>query len=271
MALDWGYEQHNGPEQWCKYYPDANGTQQSPIDVNTSSIMTDIELLRNPLTWSYTSDVCTTLQNTGKGWQVCVDANGCSLEGGPLQHHYKLQQFHCHWGENSKCGSEHTVNGQSFSGELHLVHWNADLFKSFKEAARSNAGLAVLGIFLQLGREHEELSKLTRIMKNVPCMGDTTPISEKVDPASFIPGDHSYWTYQGSLTTPPCYESVTWIVFKQPMEVSEEQLEEFRKLLSKSPEPENENKVPHDCILKNHRPPQPLHDRLIRFASPTCN
>ena len=33
-----------------------------------------------------------------------------------------------------------------------------------------------------------------------------------------------YWTYEGSLTTPPLYESVTWIVFKEPIEMSDDQV-----------------------------------------------
>lgn len=231
--------------------------------------MTDDQLLRYKLNWNYESDTCTALHNTGYGWQVDVDAKG-SLEGGPLAHSYRLQQFHCHWGENTKCGSEHTVDGKVYSGEIHLVHWNADLFENFKEAARCNGGLAVLGIFLQLGKEHSELNKLTKLMPNIAYKADRIPITEKIDPAAFIPKNHTYWTYEGSLTTPPCYESVTWIVFREPIEVSEEQLEEFRKLhrKPKSADSEKPDTSP-GCIRKNNRPTQTLHNRLIREAFQT--
>lgn len=40
------------------------------------------------------------------------------LVGGPLDDSYRLQQFHCHWGFSSDKGSEHTVDGQSFAGEV---------------------------------------------------------------------------------------------------------------------------------------------------------
>lgn len=44
------------------------------------------------------------------------------------------------------------------------------------------------------------------------------------DPATLLPGSLDYWTYLGSLTTPPLLESVTWIVCKEPISVSSEQV-----------------------------------------------
>lgn len=61
---------------------------------------------------------------------------------------YKLEQFHCHWGCTSDRGSEHTVDGRAYAGELHLVHWNCSKYSSFGEAAGYPDGLAVLGVFL---------------------------------------------------------------------------------------------------------------------------
>lgn len=71
------------------------------------------------------------------------------LRGGPLGSHvYKLQQWHCHWGARDGEGSEHTVDGRAYSGELHLVHWNTSKYNSFPEAAGQADGLAVLGVLL---------------------------------------------------------------------------------------------------------------------------
>nr|KAF7392443.1 hypothetical protein H0235_017442 [Vespula pensylvanica] len=73
------------------------------------------------------------------------------LSGGPLMDDiYKLEQYHCHWGCSDSRGSEHTVDGQAFAGELHLVHWNTSKYKTFAEAAKASDGLAVLGVFLKL-------------------------------------------------------------------------------------------------------------------------
>lgn len=73
------------------------------------------------------------------------------LRGGPLGSDvYKMQQWHCHWGARNGEGSEHTVDGRSFSGELHLVHWNTSKYNSFQEAAGQEDGLAVLGVLLMV-------------------------------------------------------------------------------------------------------------------------
>ena len=77
----------------------------------------------------------------------------------------------------------------------------------------------------------------------------------------------SYWTYEGSLTTPPLYESVTWIVFKKPMTVSKEQLDAMRSLkchgcFTKSG---NIESVPENVpLMDNFRPPQPIKERIVR-------
>lgn len=80
-----------------------------------------------------------------------VNGTGSELIGGPLGNDvFKLEQFHCHWGSCNEIGSEHTVDGTSYAGELHLVHWNTTKYKTFGEAASAPDGLAVLGVFLQV-------------------------------------------------------------------------------------------------------------------------
>lgn len=88
---------------------------------------------------------------SGYCWRVDVDGTGSELTGGPLGDNiYKLEQFHCHWGSSNGKGSEHTVDGAAYSGELHLVHWNTTKYPSFGEAAAHPDGLAVLGVFLEV-------------------------------------------------------------------------------------------------------------------------
>ncbi|KRT84942.1 hypothetical protein AMK59_144, partial [Oryctes borbonicus] len=147
MATEWGYCQANGPETWAKCFPQAAGPRQSPVDIR--SVNTKILKTNDCLSWKYEPKNMIDITNTGYGWKVHVNSEGSELVGGPLEDKYILEQFHCHWGETNDKGSEHTMNGKAYAGELHLVHWNASKYSSFAEAAEQPDGLTVLGIFLQ--------------------------------------------------------------------------------------------------------------------------
>lgn len=116
------------------------------------------------------------------------------------------------------------MDGESFAGELHLVHWDKSKYGSFTEAAGQPDGLAVLGVFLKVGKHHPEMDKIAQLLPFITHKGDRITLREAIDPAKLLPEDTTYWTYLGSLTTPPFYESVIWIVFKHAIEVSEEQV-----------------------------------------------
>lgn len=163
--------------------------------------------------------------NPGYCWRVDVDGHGSELTGGPLHDDvFLLEQFHCHWGCSDGRGSEHTVDGVSYSGELHLVHWNSTKYETFAEAATHPDGLAVLAMFLNVGEHHAEMDKVCQILPFVTHKGDRVTLPNPIDPSHFLPENQAYWTYLGSLTTPPFSESVIWIVFKDPIEVSREQV-----------------------------------------------
>ncbi|KAH0515349.1 Carbonic anhydrase 13 [Microtus ochrogaster] len=145
------------------------------------------------------------------------------LRGGPLTGSYRLRQFHLHWGSADDHGSEHMVDGVRYAAELHVVHWNSDKYPSFVEAAHESDGLAVLGIFLQIGEHNPQLQKITDILDSIKEKGKQTRFTN-FDPLSLLPPSWDYWTYPGSLTVPPLLESVTWIVLKQPINISSQQV-----------------------------------------------
>ena len=101
------------------------------------------------LVYEYTPGNCTQVGNTGSSWKVDVNPEGSSLSGGPLDSTYQLAQFHAHWGGENSRGSEHTVDGKSFSAELHLVHFNTK-YGDLGNAADKPDGLAVLGMFIKV-------------------------------------------------------------------------------------------------------------------------
>jgi len=260
---DWGYSIKNGPQTWTKTVPAAAGKQQSPVDIVPAKCTKDDSL--KAIKVDYSGVEIGEIENTGSSWKAQVTGGSSSLTGGPLKNAFILEQFHAHWGSHDKVGSEHTIDGQMHSAELHLVHWDSTKYKSFGEAADKTGGLAVLGMFLKVGpKAHPEMEKLVKLMTHIPHKGQRINIGESINCANFLPGNLSYFTYDGSLTTPPCYESVNWIVFNEPIEVSAAQLATFRSLKCY----ERKNPCPCDELrgkmVDNYRPPLALGERQVK-------
>jgi carbonic anhydrase len=263
MTHQWGYTKENGPSHWTHVAPAAKGLHQSPINIRSSDVTFDEALTKSALTINYVPANSRTILNNGHSVQIGIDGEGSLLTGGPYVHKYRAEQFHFHWGQTSQQGAEHLFDGKSHSAELHIVHWNTELFGSFGEAAKSATGLGVLCIFIQVGKQHAGLQKLVDLLPKIKYAGDKVEIPGGFDPACLLPGDKSqYYTYTGSLTTPPCYESVRFLLFKETVFVSEEQLAAFRQLLSHSRYDKAEDEF-QGHIINNFRPPLPVNDRKI--------
>ena len=260
MAFEWGYSTKNGPSTWSECFPAAKGEKQSPIDINPTELKSLTPTQK--LTWKYIPENTDTITNTGQGWRVNVNGAGSELSGGPLKEKYVLEQFHCHWGCSDDKGSEHTIDGKTYAGELHLVHWNTK-YSSFAEACHHPDGLCVLGILLQPGKNHHEFNKIAAQLHYIQYKNENTRVGVPLNPGAFIPENCAYWTYQGSLTTPPCNECVVWILFKNPIEVSQEQLKTCRTLRNYC----KEGICPIDKIegfvKENFRPPLPVGRREV--------
>lgn len=258
----WGYASNNGPRTWHTIAPAANGRRQSPIDICAKEAEFDASLIRRELWTTYVPANAHTLINLGHSIQIRIDGRGSVLEGGPLHHKYQVVQFHFHWGHHGHAGSEHRVNGHAYDAELHIVHCNKE-YATIEDAMHSADGLCVLAVFLQVGQDNANLTPIIDLLSQIPYKDDETSIPGGFDPSSLLPEDRSrYWTYPGSLTTPPCSECVTWIVFKDPIDISEDQLARFHQLLSTSGAD-----MQHQAHLTdNYRPIQPLHDRTVRAS-----
>lgn len=267
---EWGYCEDNGPQIWPqKFSIAATGRRQSPININTSNCLIRNELNdENPLKMVYPETMSgLSIQNTGHGWKVDIPndlAQKTSLTGGPLEHTYRLAQFHCHWGKDCNVGSEHTVNGKSYAAELHFVHWNTQLFNSASDAMPNNNGLAVLGVLIEVGSEkNEELDKVLSQVSQITYKGDKSNIAQDLSIEKLLPANKAYWTYLGSLTTPPLYESVTWIVFSNPITCTAEQIAKFRDICYVN----RNDSLLGGHLVENYRLPQPIYDRTITFVN----
>ncbi|XP_061925701.1 carbonic anhydrase [Entelurus aequoreus] len=258
MSHSWGYGPNNGPDKWGAEYPVAGGQRQSPIDINPQAAI--FSSSARTLRVQYDPSKSSGLLNNGHSFQVDFldDDDSCALTGGPISGKYRLKQFHFHWGASDDRGSEHTLCGLTFPCELHLVHWNTK-YASFGEAASQPDGLAVVGVFLKIGAANPKLQKVLDALDAIKTKGKQSSFSN-FDPKTLLPASLDYWTYDGSLTTPPLLESVTWIVLREPISVSPAQMAKFRGLQFSA-----EGESP-SCMVDNYRPPQPLKGRQVRAS-----
>jgi len=251
----WGYNEDNGPSLWSKWYPVADlGDRQSPIDIITGSATLDPALAA--LKYAY-DPAAIRLVNTGATWRMDFEPEGSNLSGGPLEGSYKVLQMHAHWGDKAGRGSEHTLDGKEFDAELHIVHWN-EKYGDPSVAVDKPDGLAVLGMFLKTGTAHPEMEKICSKLGEILTKDKKVEMAETLDPTNFLPANKTFYTYPGSLTTPPLFESVTWIVFGEVVEVSEAQLDAMRAMKVE------ENDDCPCCIVNNYRPPCKLGERKVR-------
>ncbi|XP_043834902.1 carbonic anhydrase 2-like [Dromiciops gliroides] len=253
-----GYEPDlNGPEFWYKAFPIARGSRQSPVEITFSQSEYDSSL--KPLKLSYDPGAAKRIVNNGHSFNVEFDdsTDRSVLSGGPLTENYRLIQFHFHWGCSGSQGSEHIVDGKQYAAELHLVHWNTK-YESFKVAVTKDDGLAVIGILLEVGSANSGLEKVVNVLSKIETKGKDAVFTD-FDPICLLPESMEFYTYNGSLTTPPLLECVTWIVLQKPISVSNEQMEKFYSLYFTSA-----GESPAKHMVSNWRPVQPLCGRTIR-------
>jgi carbonic anhydrase len=227
-VASWSYQGKLGPEHWGDLDPSyaiaKTGKNQSPINIETS------RLIAKPLPelkFSYQPE------------PVSVVNNGHSIQhtgGSRSTLHFRdaqftLEQYHLH------APSEHTVNGKHFDAEIHFVH-------------KSEAGaLLVVAVFVTADLDSPLMFHLA---KDLPQHEGEESVVETVrNPMDFLPSNHTYYAYQGSLTTPPCTEGVQWVVLTSPLGVK----------------PDVINRV-SEILKGNHRPVQPVLKRQVESSLP---
>ena len=222
----WSYTGQTGPAHWgdldSKYIMCKLGVNQSPVDIRDKLAVGTVGLPE--LTVSYGQPQLRVINN-GHTIQVNYPIGNSFITVG--SHRFELLQFHFH------TPSEHTKEGFHYPMEMHLVHKDGD------------GNLAVIGILFKEGAQNDELQKLIdHLPKDIGKEHRFKDVH--IDLTRFFPTQKLFYKYSGSLTTPPCSEGVYWMVFKQPIEASAEQIEAMHALL-------------HD----NNRPVQGVHSRHI--------
>ncbi len=211
-----------GPENWknlCDGFADCGGQAQSPIDIKSDALKSPAGL--QAITVNYGASAVNIINN-GHTVQFNISGEHTAMLGGK---EYKLLQFHYH------ALSEHTIDGKYYPLEVHFVHKHSD------------SDFAVIGVMFEKGAANPLFD---RYLAHFPQSGGDYKATETFEPAAMLPSDMSYYHYQGSLTTPPCSEVVSWYVLKTPVTASARQLEDFAKILD-----------------NNYRPVQPLNGREV--------
>ena len=215
----WGYDGDSSPDTWSTCYGYCDGQSQSPINIEGAIVDTSLSALNTnyqavPIELSYNGHTIDFLYKAGSS----LDLNGVD---------YNLIQFHFH------THSEHSINNNFSPLEIHLVH------------ADTIGNLAVISVLFDEGSDNAFLSKF---IDNLP---DTVDIpfnsSELVNVSDIFPENNGYYSYSGSLTTPPCSENVSWFVMKSSMEASILQITKLQAI-----------------IKNNFRPVRPLNGREIK-------
>ncbi|KAM6153820.1 carbonic anhydrase-related protein 11 isoform 2-T2 [Erethizon dorsatum] len=238
----------------------AVGKRQSPVDVELKRVLYDPFL--PPLRLSTGGEKLRgTLYNTGRHVSFLPAPRPVvNVSGGPLLYSHRLSELRLLFGARDGAGSEHQINHQGFSAEVQLIHFNQELYGNLSAASRGPNGLAILSLFVNVaGSSNPFLSHLLN--------RDTiTRISYKND-AYFLqdlslellfPEFFGFITYQGSLSTPPCSETVTWILIDRPLNITSLQMHSLR-LLSQNPPSQI-----FQSLSGNGRPLQPLAHRALR-------
>ena len=225
--VNWEYKGEKGPDHWGELNSEftlcSQGESQSPIDIdkaNTKSQdLVDIAFNYQPNPMNILNDGHTVKVDYDSGKK----GNTIAVNGST----YTLRQFHFH------APSEHTLNGEYFDMEMHLVHTN------------DRDEVAVIGILMKNGTENKAFTKL---WNNLPTeVGQEKTLNDMaIDVNDLLPEKRLYYSYQGSFTTPPCTEGVNWLVLTTPIELSTDQLETFTAIYD-----------------GNNRPLQPLKQREV--------
>ncbi|XP_076105928.1 carbonic anhydrase-like isoform X2 [Mytilus galloprovincialis] len=196
-----------------------------------------------------------TIVNHGKTIEVEVLDDNCFITGGGLHGRYIVKQFHFHWGNADHRGSEHDVNGKQFPMEMHIVSYSSR-FRQYEDALNSTGALAVISFLIDIGAANTMFDEICDCFAQIIREDDNVTMS-LFSMTSLFPSPHDvYFRYYGSLTTPPCHESVIWTVFKTPISISKQQIDLFRFL-------GNRHINKHRDLADNFRPLQALYGRKV--------
>ncbi|CAO2657532.1 Nn.00g036580.m01.CDS01 [Neocucurbitaria sp. VM-36] len=197
-----GYGPLNGPFNWATLAAENEackaGANQSPINLDNSvTVLAEKPKIDIPAVEE--------VEFENLGTTIEVLANGTTSVAGS---DFRLVQFHMH------TPSEHHLNGEYHPLEVHMVH----------QGVADETQIAVIALMFQVsaGESSSIIKSLSSSVSAISTPGTKTAIPGGIDFTDVLAKVESsdILQYSGSLTTPPCSEGVTFMIVKDPLDIS---------------------------------------------------